>query len=69
MAKNDKPVGGGGRADETVVDLSKSLKSQRIIKNQKISKAWKVAKVIGLEEYLSKYQFFGTLIQKLELPL
>ena len=32
-------VGGGSRADETVVDSSKLSKSQRIVKSQKTSKA------------------------------
>ena len=38
----DEVVGGGGRADETVVDLSKlskCQKSQRIVKSRKISRA------------------------------
>ena len=35
----DEVVGGSGRADETVVDLSKSSKSQRIVKSRKTSKA------------------------------
>ena len=35
----DEVVGGGGRADETVVDSSKSSKSQRIVKSRKTSKA------------------------------
>ena len=35
----DEVVGGSGRADETVVDLSKSSKSRRIVKSRKTSKA------------------------------
>ena len=35
----DEVVGGGGRADETVVDSSKSSKSRGIVKSQKTSKA------------------------------
>ena len=35
----DEVVGGSGRADETVVDLSKSSKIRRIVKSQKTSKA------------------------------
>ena len=46
----DEVVEGSGRADETVVDSSKSSKSQRIVKSQKTSKAWEVAKVISLKE-------------------
>ena len=38
-AENDEVVGGGGRADETVVDSSKSSKSRRIVKSRKTSKA------------------------------
>ena len=40
----DKVVGGVGRPDETVVDLSKLSKSRRIVKSQKTSKT------ISLEE-------------------
>ena len=32
-AENDEAVGGGGRADETVVNSSKSSKSRRIVKS------------------------------------
>ena len=45
--ENDKVVEGGSRVDEMVVDLSKS---QKFVKSQKISKAWKAAKVVGLEK-------------------
>ena len=37
--ETDEVVGGGGRADETVVDSSKSSKSRRIVKSRKTSKA------------------------------
>ena len=38
--ETDEVVGGGGRADETVVDSSKLSKRQRIVKKvRKISKA------------------------------
>ena len=44
-------VGGGGRADETVVDSSKSSKSRRIVKkSEKPQRPEKFAKVIGSEE-------------------
>ena len=36
--------GGGGRADETVVDLSKLSKSRKVVKSQKISKTWQICK-------------------------
>ena len=35
----DEVVGGGGRADETVVDSSKLSKSRRIVESRKTSKA------------------------------
>ena len=41
-------------------------KSRRIVKSQKTSKAWRVAKVIGLGERLSKHQ--SSINEELELP-
>ena len=52
----DEVVEDSSRADETVVDLSKSSKSRKIVKSQKPSKVSKAAKVIGSEERLLKYQ-------------
>ena len=37
--ETDEVVGGGGRADETVMDSSKSSKSRKIVKSRKTSKA------------------------------
>ena len=34
----DEVVGGGGRADETIVDLSKLSKSRKIVKSRKTLK-------------------------------
>ena len=48
--KYDEVDGGGGKLVE------KSSKSRRIVKSRKTSKAWKVAKVIGSEEYLPKHR-------------
>ena len=36
--RTDEVIGGSGRADETVVNLSKSSKSRKVVKSQKTSK-------------------------------
>ena len=56
--ETDEIVKGGGRANEMVMDLSKSSKSRGIVKSRKPLKAWKVAKIIGSEERLPKHQSF-----------
>ena len=46
--ETDEVVSGGGKADKTIVDLSKLSKSWKIIKSRKTSKGLKnVTKVIG----------------------
>ena len=52
-AENNEVVGGDGRVDETVVDLSKLSKSLKVEKSAKVEKPQKPdksAKVIDLEE-------------------
>ena len=58
----DKVDGGDGKS------VQKSSKGRRIVKkSEKTSKAWKVAKVIGLEERLPKHR--SSVNEELELPL
>ena len=49
-AKDNEVIGGGGRADETVVNLSKLLKVKKSLKVEKPQKPEKSTKVIGLEK-------------------
>ena len=56
MVEFDGVDAGSGAIDKSVKKLSKS---QRIVKkSEKISKAWKIAKIIGLKERLPKYWSF-----------
>ena len=67
--ETDEVVGSGGKADETVVDLSKSSKVEESSKVRKTSKAWKVAKIIGSEERLPKHRSSVNLIQRTRAPV
>ena len=66
----DEVVGGGGRADETVVDSSKSSESRRIFKKpEKPQRPEKFAKAIGSEKRLPKHQSSVDLRQRAQAPV
>lgn len=49
-AENDEVVGGDGRANKTVVDLSKLSKVEKSSKIQKLQRPKKSTKTLGLEK-------------------